>query len=165
MKTCKKVYVKADGSESTTTSADAVRLEFRFTNGKMVVVDFAKLSANIQAAALRHGIAQKVGDSFASSESVEDAWAAATETLAQLADGDWNTRTSGRSITAEAVARVQKIAVDKAQAIIVKMTPEKLAAIERHPAVKAELANIAAERAAARAKSSKVTVNLADLLK
>lgn len=164
MKTCKKVYISPKG-ESTTASADATALELRFTNKKTVTVDFTKLPANIAAAAMRHGISQKVGDSFASSESVDDAEAAARETLAQLMAGDWNTRTSGSGVLAEAVARVQKVPVDKAQAIIAKMTPDKLAAVKAHPDVKAALATIAAERAAARAKSTKSDVNLADLFK
>lgn len=154
MKMAKRVYVSKNGNTSTAT-ADATELVFTFTNGKALSVKFDALPANVLDTALRHGISQKVGDSFAGAMTADEAVESAKATIAALTAGNWSApRESTGGVLAEAVAKVRKIPVEQAAAALAKLDDEQLKAVRAHREVRAAVATIAAARAVARAKDA-----------
>lgn len=154
MKTCKKTYLTPRG-ESATVSPDATALRFTFTNGKSETIEFAKVPANIHEAAFRHGMSQKLGDSYASSQTVGDAYQAFCDMRDQLLGGEWNTRSEGTGgDLVAAVVRVQKITDEKAREALTKLDGDKIKALRKNPKIAAALAAIKAERAKAAAKDT-----------
>lgn len=148
---------------------------FTFSNGGVVVAGVGKLSKDIQAHLMLHGLAQKVGDSYAGAENADEAQKFATETLADLEKGSWTTRAASSgpkiSLLAEAVARLRKVTIDKATEVITGLNAtdegkETVKKLRAHPAVKAAMTAISAERAAAKLKEATKagTADLGDLL-
>lgn len=88
-----------------TKAIDGMTLTVTFTNGQSLICDGKALDESIWARLAMHGLSQKVGDSYASAESVDEAFAAAQATWDGLLSGDWATR-SGGGILAEALAKV-----------------------------------------------------------
>lgn len=93
---CKKVYVNSDGSESRSASVDAARLEFRFfgDDGETVTDTISLIASdmpeNVGVCAKWHGLAQKIGDSYAgASKSDESAYDRAMAMVESLAGGEW----------------------------------------------------------------------------
>lgn len=158
----KKVYLDAEGKDAGRSVPENVSgLEFRFTNGETRKVVAEEFPENIQIAAMWHGFAQKLGDSYASSESVDAAVGSFEEMYNQLLEGDWITaaeggaprvtqlalayanavRSSGAEITDEdAVAKVKTWDADKRKAAA--EVPEVATALAelRLAAAKAKLA-------------------------
>lgn len=62
---CKKVYVDSEGNETSHASPNVDRLEFRFANGTVLAVSEKDVGDGCRKAAFFHGLAQKIGDSYA----------------------------------------------------------------------------------------------------
>lgn len=87
----KKVYVYADGEEGRSAKPDAERLEFRFSDGPTHAVRLTDFPEAVRDAAAWHGISQKLGDAYASSDDVDDAIEKFLAAQERLQDGDWVT--------------------------------------------------------------------------
>lgn len=158
----KKSYILPDGTESRSVRADATTLRFTFTDGTVLNVDANTLPEDIRKMATWHGLAQKIGDSYASAKTVDDAIEAGFATHERLEIGEWLSEReasgprishilaalvraraeSGKPLSeAEQAERSEKLKVDKTYR-------ESCLA---NASVKAALAAIQAERAAERA--------------
>ena len=134
-----------------TSVGDAI--QFAFSNGKTLVADFHMIPEAIQIQLAMHGMSQKIGDSYASATTVQQAIENATETYNNLVNGEWSTkREGGQSVTIEAVSRHLGITVENAQAAWAKFTPEQQKAVAAHPDVKELVATIKLERIQAQPK-------------
>lgn len=165
MAVCTKVYLNHEGAPSKHVTTDAVALAFTFAHGGTHTVNFDDLSNDIRAAAMRHGLAQKLGDSFAGDPpgEAEESFLAMLE---QLRAGIWSgarTATGPRGgLIAEALQRVRSDkypTVAVAAAEVASWDEATRAAKVKVPALAAMIATIRAERAAARAAALSETGN------
>lgn len=173
IKTAVKVYINKDGKESRHATPDAVALVFRFTNGHEVTVDPTKLPADIATCLQFHGASQKIGDSYASAETLDEAIENAEGTLENLMEGIWVEKAEGMvrtSVLAEALARCKPDkyhSTAEAQVAVKSWDKEKrknvLDATKGVPALIAAYESIRAERAMQRADAaSQVAARLKD---
>ena len=124
--------------------------------GKSVSIDVKSLSAEMQHQGLLHGIAQKLGDA-ASGKDAAEKYAEASEIVAALKQGIWERTASPdmSGLVIEALNRIDpkkypKGKLEKAA----EADPEKVKSWRANAQVKAMIAKILAERAAARAEES-----------
>ena len=124
---------------------------FAFANGKDLTFDPAIVSPEIVTALMLHGASQKIGDSFAGSESVEEAYADASEVLDQLYAGQWKAaRAAGEPRTGllvEALARISGKDVAMCKLAVETMTDDARKALRNDPRIKREIAKINFENA------------------
>lgn len=142
---------------------EAGNIRFDFANGESIVVNPAEYDSAIQKQGLLHGISQKIGDSYASAETAEEAYAAAKAVVAGLIEGKWTTRTvgesSGGSVTmlVEALYRVTKSdgrSMEACAELIGEMDDAQVEGLKKLPPIAAALDSIRAERALAKAEKS-----------
>lgn len=119
---------------------------FEFANGDTLVIGLSALGENMVTRLALHGVAQKVGDSYANAISVDEAIANATEAVDKLRRGDWTTKASG-GILAIALARVAGRSIAEAQAVLEKMDKKAKAALGKSDAILTAIAEIRKERA------------------
>jgi hypothetical protein len=139
-------------------------IQFDFANGETRVIKPADLSQDIQNQALFHGVSQKLGDSYASAEDVEEAVAAFDTVYKGLTEGKWTTRVAGEggggvTMLVEALYDVTKAegrTLEQCQDLINNMDDAQVEGLKKLPPIVASLAKIRAERAAvAAAKAAK----------
>jgi len=100
-----------------TVENDAVSIDF--VNDTNLTVALTDLPDNIKSRLACHGLSQKLGDSYAGAESVEDAYAAASRVRDELVNGNWvAARAAGggvirTTLLAEALARVATVGLHK----------------------------------------------------
>lgn len=130
-------------------------VEFAFGNGKVVTIDSNALSTEIKNQLMLHGIAQKVGDSYAG---VKGDFAAgisnAEEVVAQLMAGAWKGDREGDAKPrlaelAEAIARIKQVPLEAATKAVEAGTDEQRKSWRSNAKVKSVIAQIRAEKAAA----------------
>ena len=128
---------------------------FDFTNNESIKAALKGLPPETVTRLALHGLSQKMGDSYASAESVEAAVLSATNTYAQLKKGVW---TAGRSSSGgqivDALARATGKKVEECRTVISGMDEDAIKELRKHPQVKAALAAIRSEREAEKAKAS-----------
>jgi hypothetical protein len=144
-------------------SGDDGTIYFTFGNGNELKVNPAELPEEQQDNLTRHGLVQKVRDSFASAKgNFEFAEAAASKVIKQLQDNQWTaSRGSGESKPhigelVQALAALKGLPIEVVQAAVEKATDEKRKAWRNAAAVKAKIAEIRAEAARKRAETAKV---------
>ena len=161
-KVCEKVYLDGDGNEHRSASTEAKALAFRFANGQEVTVDLSKFPKDIISAAAWHGVAQKIGDSYAGSETVDEAVERAQTMLENLEGGTWvATRTAAGprpSLLVDAIVAAKQEAGQEVDPVAVaqklKDQPDLKKNALQNAAIKMHYDKIKAERAAAKAKES-----------
>lgn len=131
-------------------------LTITFTNGTVLTISRDDLSEKIIFDLCMHGLSQKVGDSYASATSLDEAIAAASVVIDNLKAGRWATKTAGGRIV-EALSRATSQPQSECLIAWQKMGDKEKAALRKHPGIKKALANIAAEVAAAAAQDTGVT--------
>jgi len=95
-----------------------------------------------------HGLSQKIGDSYASADTVSEAIVSAKSVWENLKKGDFNARAQGTGgVVVEALARLKGIAVEDAMEAWNAADEEQQAAIRKNPRVKAMVDVIKGERA------------------
>lgn len=136
-------------------------LEVVFTNEEQLNICLDDLSADIVRQLAMHGLSQKVGDSYSSVKGdVQAAFEAAKKTIEQLSSGEWRVAKaagegSGRvGELAEAIARLKNVDVKKAAAAVANASEDMVKAWRANASIKAAIAEIRAEKAAARAAKS-----------
>ena len=134
---------------------DTGELTITFGNGKVVTVDSNKLSEDIRKQLMLHGLAQKVGDSYAGAKgNYAEAIQSAEDVVEQLIAGVWKAaRGEGDAKPrlaelAEAIARIKQVPLEAAQAAVEKGTDEQRKQWRSNAKVKATIAQIRAEKAA-----------------
>ena len=105
-----------------------------------------------------HALNAKIGDA-AAGEKGEDAYNAMKSVYDQLAEGTWTARTAGEggvrvTMLAQAIARLKNIDTEEAASKLDDYSDDDKKELQKHPAVKAELDKLRAERAAERAKKA-----------
>ena len=132
-------------------------LTIKFANNSTLICNIDLLSDEMRERLMMHGLSQKIGDSYASAESVEQACDNATTQWDGLLNGDWATRATG-GILAEALAQVSGKPVEECRAALRLLDDKKKRALQKDARILAAIAAIQAERA----KDAK-PVDLADL--
>lgn len=132
-----------------------------FTDGSAADVALDSLPASIVRLLALHGLSQKLGDSYASVKGdVAEAKRRFEAVLTQLQAGEWKkARESGEGgskVTelAEAISKFKNAPLEKAIAVVAKATPEQLKQWRANTQLKAIIAQIRAEKAAARAAAA-----------
>lgn len=133
---------------------------FTLANGKSITFDLNKCSEEMLKDLAKHGASQKIGDAAASCSKDEE-YSRAFEQMSSVADnlvkGLWKAEGSGGSgtgILAEALAEITGKKLEAVQKAIEAADEEKLKTWRSKPKVKAVVARISAERAAARAAAA-----------
>lgn len=85
----RKSYFLKDGTEVRSATSEAVRLQFTFANGDKLDVDPTRLSESVRYCAMFHGLAQKIGDSYAGSKTPDEASEEASSLFERLEAGEW----------------------------------------------------------------------------
>lgn len=157
----KKIYVSAedtDGKQSYFPEAE--RIEFRFSNGETVPVDPDKFSEDLRRAAMFHGFSQKLGDSYASTKDVEEAYEKFMAMLEQVEAGNWLAERESAgpriSLVVKAiVAAKAKMGVEADEATVAatykEMSKERQKTVLKDDRINAEYQRLRAEQAAERA--------------
>lgn len=158
----KKVHYDADGNTSRSAVADESKFEMLFATGDKITVVRKDLPDAIWDAAGWHGLAQKLGDSYAGrKESGDDPYENASAMLEQLVAGNWITESKATGprigLLVEAVVAAKVKAgkeVDEAGIAERMKDKEHAKSARANPAVSVEYDRLVAERATARAKAT-----------
>ncbi len=127
-------------------------MTFEFANANQLVCRLDELSPEMIQRLAVHGLSQKVGDSYASAATVEDAIERANDTWNMLVDGEWSVgRESSGGILAEALQRASGKTLEECQQILKVMPEADRKELKKHPGIAVKLADITAERAMAKA--------------
>lgn len=155
-KVAEKVYVLPDGEESNYSSPDATELQIRFENNQVVKLKLSAFPQNVRDALAWHGLAQKVGDSYAGKgDNLDDAFDAAMAVVERLEAGEWMKAREGGGPRISQLLEATMAAFQKAgrtdvtedqvkEAFKSKDAREKAA---KDPRIAAELARVRAEAA------------------
>lgn len=133
-------------------------VSFTFSNGTLIEALLSDMSPDMVTNLALHGLSQKIGDSYAGTKDVEDSIAFASAMLKRLQEGEWKVAREGgggaqrTSMIVEALAAATGKTRDEALEVVATLDKDKVAALKKHPLVAAELAKIAAARAAAKAE-------------
>lgn len=136
---------------------DLTGVDFTDVEGNVLLsVNLKDLPKEILTNLALHGIAQKVGDSYAGvkvqSEAVDKAKAVADRLVA----GDWRAARQAASPRAtqlaEALATAFGKTLEEANAALAKLSEDQIKELRKRPAIKLELQKIQAKKAAAKAK-------------
>ena len=136
-------------------SAEGTVCSFKFGNDTVVSVDLAELSEEMQQELMIHGALQKIGDSY-SSAGGDFAFgiAAAEKVIENLRNGAWGSTRAGSGESkkssgelATALASLQGKDVATVAAALEAATDEQRKALRAHPAVRAKIAELRAEKA------------------
>jgi hypothetical protein len=132
----------------------AVGVSFMFEDAKKTTLALAlsELSQEMIVELAIHGLSQKVGDSYASSETVAEAIESAKDVWANLKAGRFNSAGGGLGgLLVEAIARLKKITIAEAAERLGGATEEQVEVIKKNSAVKNMMTVIRGERAVAKA--------------
>lgn len=158
-------------------SVENKTVTFDFGEAGEVVFDLSRVSPEMLTRLALHGASQKGGDSYASAKSATEGtdidpneWAkgqceAAVE---QVYNDDWSVRRAGGGSQITDLARaLAEVMPDVSEADAAERlsdaTKEEKASLRKHPAIKAVLERIRAERAAAKAAQAEAAAGDADV--
>ena len=155
----KKVHIDQDGKESRSAVAGETEFRMLFAGGDMIRVTRGDLSDNVWDAAGWHGLAQKLGDSYAGQkESGDDPFENASAMLEQLVAGNWVTESKATGprigLLVEAIMAVKANAGLEADEAAIEercKNKEYVKGAKARSDVDAEYQRIVGERAKARA--------------
>lgn len=134
---------------------DGVRFAFADDKETVLTAKLDDFTPDIVRQLAIHGLSQKVGDSYASSETVSDAIESAQSVVKNLKEGNFNARVQGSGgMVAEAIARLKGISLEEAQDALRELDEEARAKVAKNPQVKATIEVIKGERAVAKLKDS-----------
>ena len=123
-------------------------------NGVCVELGLDELKPEIVTRLALHGLSQKLGDSAASFSKEGDfhgAFGAMQGTADNLLQGVWVAKGSGgTSDLAQAIAELQDIEIEEAEAAIARMDEDTLKEFKNHPEIKLKITEIQKARLAAR---------------
>ena len=130
------------------------RVKCVLRNGVCVELGLDELKPEIVTRLALHGLSQKLGDSAASFSKEGDfhgAFGAMQGTADNLLQGVWAAKGgSGTSDLAQAIAELQDVEIEDAEAAIAGMDEDTLKEFKSHPEIKLKIAEIQKARLAAR---------------
>lgn len=141
------------------TDAASGTVTFEWANdAPAFTADCSKLPKDIQKQLMLHGLSQKLGDTYAGAESIDDAITSVTAAYEQLLAGEFKAVRSGSgavrtTLLAEAIASLQKQPIEAVQETIKGLDEEQVKGLRAHPGIKAEMSKIKAKRDAEKAKA------------
>ena len=121
-------------------------------NGVCVELGLGELKTEIVERLALHGLSQKLGDSaasFSKEENFHGAFGAMQGTADNLLQGVWASRNSVASDLAMAIAELQGVELEEAEAAIARMDEDTLKVFKSHPEIKLKIAEIQKVRLAA----------------
>ena len=126
-----------------------------FESGEVVAVELDQLSPDIVTKLARHGLSQKLGDSYAGAE-LNEAHELAQSVVDRLIANEWTQAREGGGVSrvsmlVEALAAATGKTSDEALEVVKGMSEDQKKELKKHPAIAKEMATIAAERAVAKA--------------
>lgn len=127
------------------------RVTFAFVNGETVTANIEDLPEDMVKRLAIHGLSQKVGDSYASAETIEEAISSANAVLNNLASNVWATKSVRGGKIVEALVAFSGKPYEECLTVYAKMDDKAKAVLRKHPSIKMELAKIEAKRAEATA--------------
>jgi hypothetical protein len=119
---------------------------FQFIDGESVEVSFKELSADIIHNLAIHGLSQKLGDSYASAESVDEARASLIAVWENLKSGEWNAKVSRGGKIVEAMVRATGETYDRCLEAFQKLDEAAKKELRKRPQIKLAMAEIEMER-------------------
>lgn len=126
------------------------RVVWLWANGTRTEVRLETFAEDLQLAFALHGVSQKLGDSYASAEGLEEAQEAFDQLLDQLLGGSWEKpRAEGKEtggMLARACAEAFECSIEKATAVVKGLNSKEKTAMELDPKVAPILARMRAER-------------------
>lgn len=160
-----------------TVSVETKSVTFDFDDAGSITFDLTQVSDEMLIQLALHGASQKVGDTYAGAKAATEGtdidpneWAKgeAEAAIGQIYNDDWTVRKtgSGTGVTdlARALAEVMPDVTEQDAATrLADASKEDKAALRKHPAVKAVLERLRAERAAAKAESAEAAADASDL--
>ena len=159
----KKLSLDSDGATSSHAGPNVVALKFEFADGTEITIGKENVGATCQIAAFWHGLAQKIGDTYAG-KTLAEAIEVVETVLERLAADDWIKAREGAgvrpSLVVDAIIAALKAAGqvvgDDRRAAIHDKTKTKEARDDAlaNPAIKAQYERIRAERATAKADAA-----------
>lgn len=147
---------------SKTVAEDFSAVTFTFADGRALTVEMIGLNDELRRRGLVHGISQKVGDSYASAETIDEAYEAAADVVESLGRGEWSSRTVGGgagkpTILIEALFRIIQAegkTLQDATDLINEMSDEQREGLRRLAPIVAAVDAIKLERLSEKAKKS-----------
>jgi hypothetical protein len=141
---------------------DKTGVDFEFVNGTVVAINLDDIPEETKVQLMLHGISQKGGDSYAGTETIEDAIAALNGVRERLEKGEWTAGREGGggkpqfTLLVEALNRAtdEAVTIEMCREKVGQMDDEQQKELRGHPVIKAHLEAIKAERAAERAKKA-----------
>lgn len=134
---------------------EAGEVRFEFANGNALVLRLTDVPETIRNHALAHGLLQKIGDSYAGAETVEEAFEAASETLDTIKNGDWKAARAGVGAGGgdliKALMAVTGNSEEACKKVVADADADLRKSMRKHPGVVAELAKMQAARLLAKA--------------
>ena len=135
-------------------------------NGVCVELGLDELKPEIVERLALHGLSQKLGDSaanFSKEENFHGAFGAMQGTADNLLQGIWAAKGgTGTSDLAQAIAELQDVEIEEAEAAIARMDEDTLKIFKTHPEIKLKIAEIQKARLAAQVDKAP---SLADMFK
>ena len=130
-------------------------VRFEFADGEFLQCALDDITASdIRDKLALHGISQKVGDSYAGAESIQEARMAAESVWRNLTNGLWAVKAAKGGKIVEALHRATGKPFETCLEKFLLMTEEAKKGLRKHPDIKRALAEIEAERAAAMADAA-----------
>ena len=139
---------------------DAGTVTVKFSDERTVSLSITDLNGVTAKRSALHGMSQKLGDSFAGADTVDEAYDACAATAQNLRDGNWATRGvggTGTSILVEALFEATKHegrTLEQCQELMAEMSDDQKKGLRAVPQIKAHMDRITAERATKRAEAS-----------
>ena len=127
---------------------------FAFIDSESVTCDMADLPTDIVQALAVHGLSQKLGDSYASAESVEEARSAMVAVWDNLLAGNWNAKVSRGGKLVEAMVRALGKTYEECMTVFQGMDDDAKKELRKHPQIKLAMAEIEMERQTKAAQAS-----------
>lgn len=132
----------------------AERVTFGFMDGEKLACNLQDLPDDMIRKLALHGLSQKVGDSYASATSIDEAKQNARSVWGNLVAGVWATKAARGGKFVEALARVTGKGYDECLAAWSGMDDKQKAELKKHPQMKKAIAEIEAENAARAAEAA-----------
>ena len=149
-----------------TVDLEGQAVSFAFANGNTVEARLTDFNKEILSQLALHGLSQKGGDAYSGEKDPQEAANLTLEVLDRLKAGEWGVkRQKGEgsiTLTIEAIARLKQKDPSEIKTKYDAMSDEVKKSVRADPNVKAMVATIKAERAAAKAKSSETADTLAE---
>lgn len=146
------------------TAEDLSGVTIKFEDGQDLVANLADLPEDMLTHLALHGLSQKLGDSYSGEQDISTARALASNVLERLKEGNWAAVREGGggkiSDLAHALSAVTGQPIEACTEKLAGMEKADKSGLRKHPKIKAELARIAAERAAEAEKKAEAAPDL-----